>query len=270
MANCWLCGQEALVAGVGPLDQDQAVNCPTCGRYTLDTSALNALQDIRSPLRPCRYLVSGHLREMGLRPGWRGAALPLTEDSLAAIVAAAPVEVTERIDRLLVNWATLGDHAGACHNIDEKADPALGYCRNYDELLFFVDQLRRQGLLEYKPGNGFRLTAEGWARVRDLRRNAVDTTQAFFAMWFSPEVQAAFDKGIEPGIRDAGYRALRIDNKEHSNRIDDEIIVEINRSRFLVAQKQVPRSRLHRQPSRRVLRGRLRARAGQACHLDGA
>ena len=34
---------------------------------------------------------------------------------------------------------------------------------------------------------------------------------------------------------DAGYTAMRIDRKEHINKIDDEIIAEIRRSRFLVA-----------------------------------
>lgn len=41
--------------------------------------------------------------------------------------------------------------------------------------------------------------------------------------------------GIEPAIRESGYRAVRIDKKEHVNKIDDEIIAEIRRSKFLVA-----------------------------------
>ena len=40
--------------------------------------------------------------------------------------------------------------------------------------------------------------------------------------------------GIEPGIRDAGYKPSRIDRKGHTNKIDDEIIAEIRRSRFVV------------------------------------
>ena len=37
------------------------------------------------------------------------------------------------------------------------------------------------------------------------------------------------------GIEDAGYLALRIDNKEHNDKICDEIIAEIRRSKFVVA-----------------------------------
>lgn len=34
---------------------------------------------------------------------------------------------------------------------------------------------------------------------------------------------------------DAGYEPLRIDQKEHVNKIDDEIVLEIRRSKFLIA-----------------------------------
>jgi hypothetical protein len=54
-------------------------------------------------------------------------------------------------------------------------------------------------------------------------------------MWFNPSTEDTYAQGIAPGIEDAGYKPLRIDNKEHSNKIDDEIIAEIRRSRFLVA-----------------------------------
>ena len=54
-------------------------------------------------------------------------------------------------------------------------------------------------------------------------------------MWFDESMMAVYQEGIEPAIRAAGYRPLRIDQKEHINRIDDEIIAEIRRSRFLVA-----------------------------------
>ena len=44
--------------------------------------------------------------------------------------------------------------------------------------------------------------------------------------------QAAYAQGIEPAIGDTGYRAMRIDKKEHSHRIDDEIIAEAKVRRY--------------------------------------
>ena len=54
-------------------------------------------------------------------------------------------------------------------------------------------------------------------------------------MWINPEMDDAYEQGIEEGIEAAGYKPMRIDKKPDVNKIDDEIIAQIRRSRFLVA-----------------------------------
>ena len=54
-------------------------------------------------------------------------------------------------------------------------------------------------------------------------------------MWFDVTTGDAWADGLKKGIADAGYEPLRIDAKEHVNKICDEIIAEIRRSRFVVA-----------------------------------
>ncbi len=54
-------------------------------------------------------------------------------------------------------------------------------------------------------------------------------------MWFDESLRDASENGLERGIRDAGYDPLRIDRLEHVRKIDDEIIAQIRRSRFVVA-----------------------------------
>ena len=54
-------------------------------------------------------------------------------------------------------------------------------------------------------------------------------------MWFDKSMNEAYEIGVRPGIEKSGYMAVRIDRQEHNNRIDDEIIAEIRRSRFVVA-----------------------------------
>ena len=62
-----------------------------------------------------------------------------------------------------------------------------------------------------------------------------ETKQVFVAMWFNFEMSDAYKHGIEPAIRDVGFIPMRIDEKKDANRIDDDIITEIERSRFVVA-----------------------------------
>ena len=77
-------------------------------------------------------------------------------------------------------------------------------------------------------------SVDGHSQVAAKQEN-VNTSQGFVAMWFDDSMTEAYEKGIQPAIEDAGYKAMRIDQKEHANKIDDEIIAEIRRSRFIVA-----------------------------------
>ena len=106
------------------------------------------------------------------------------------------------------------------------------------EVQFFVDYLLDKGWVKgQRQGHGmglFAVTIDGYSRIEDLETN-VNSAQAFVAMWFDNSMSDCFEKAIEPAIRQAGYEPMRIDQKEHINKIDDEIIAEIRRSRFLVA-----------------------------------
>lgn len=110
---------------------------------------------------------------------------------------------------------------------------------SFQELAQLLHLLEESGLLQgsfYASGGAsIRPTVRGWQELDNLRRPRTDSAQAFVAMWFNDLTVEAYSKGIEPAIRGAGYQAIRIDKKEHNNKIDDEIIAEIRRSRFLIA-----------------------------------
>ena len=111
-----------------------------------------------------------------------------------------------------------------------RNDGPFGISNNY--IRFFKTQNFPDRLLRQST---FAITANGWDRIEELEAARPSTTQAFVAMWFSDTMLPIFKEGLAPAIEDAGYEPLRIDNKEHVNKIDDEIIAEIRRSRFLVA-----------------------------------
>lgn len=99
------------------------------------------------------------------------------------------------------------------------------------------------GLVELMAADGYlildhqsiRLTTKGLDKVEALESSGADTRQVFIAMWFGSDMDEAWRLGIAPAVRDAGYEPFRIDGKEHNNKIDDEIVAEIKRSRFLIA-----------------------------------
>jgi hypothetical protein len=62
-----------------------------------------------------------------------------------------------------------------------------------------------------------------------------DSAQGFVAMAFDQRLREAWDRGFDPAIRAAGFNPLRLNNKDYVGGISDQIIAEIRRSRFVVA-----------------------------------
>lgn len=102
------------------------------------------------------------------------------------------------------------------------------------ELLGLIDLVAKRGFISFDGGN-IQILPDGYARLAEIETGGANTRQAFVAMWFADEMKEPWRLGFAPGIRDAGYEPFRIDGKEHNNKIDDEIVAEIKRSRFLIA-----------------------------------
>jgi nucleoside 2-deoxyribosyltransferase len=116
------------------------------------------------------------------------------------------------------------------------------YARNPQEYLFFLELLRDKELIAVKisrttDGGGvlspIAITPSGWQRLEYLEAGA-NSGQVFVAMSFAHEMDPAY-LAIEKACKSLGFMARRIDTKEHNNEIVGEILYEIARSRFVVA-----------------------------------
>ncbi len=120
-----------------------------------------------------------------------------------------------------------------------KAIAAWSESLNGNEVEYLLDYLDKQGWIERRATSPFRnrfiFTVEGYTRLAELETANAESTKGFVAMWFDDSLKEAWEKGIKRGIKDAGYEAVRIDQQEHNDKIDDRIIAEIRRSRFVVA-----------------------------------
>ena len=88
-----------------------------------------------------------------------------------------------------------------------------------------------------KEQNGtesYTITVPGYQHVAEQLAKK-DLSQCFVAMWFDDSMNQAYEEGIKKAVEECGYKLLRIDKKLDVNKIDDEIIAEIRRSRFVVA-----------------------------------
>lgn len=126
----------------------------------------------------------------------------------------------------------LGKAVKIASHLDEIQAATL--LKNVDEISYLIREIRDKDWINV--GRGWVvILSKGYQRLEELRKTNAASDQAFVAMWLAPSMDEVWKKGLEPGIREAGYKALRIDRSESNNKIDDEIIAEIRHSRFVVA-----------------------------------
>ncbi|MDR1492974.1 MAG: nucleoside 2-deoxyribosyltransferase [Planctomycetaceae bacterium] len=112
----------------------------------------------------------------------------------------------------------------------------LLFANNPEETAQTLLLLENQGWIDQDLNNkAFWIIPKGWEHLRELKKQpAGNINQAFVAMWFNSDRTKFYDT-IEEVCKETGYKALRIDRKEHNDKIDDQILAEIRKSRILIA-----------------------------------
>ena len=175
------------------------------------------------------------------------------------------LSVTERADRLLTYLAEEANELGWLVEFTDfppGAVEALGFrpdevehawskptnlrayawseSDNWDAVRALLDHLERRGLISLQEQTtnagiyAYAVNVEGYARVEQFASSTV-STQAFVAMWFDGSMDDAYENGIAPAIAASGYDAKVINRDLTVDKIDDAIIAEIRKSKFIVA-----------------------------------
>ena len=147
-----------------------------------------------------------------------------------------PVHVrAERLLRYLVNKAKQVGHSFVTQEIIEDLDAfAWSESSTPSEIAYFVSYLMNRSWLTGGMNAYCTITVSGYQHVAEQTTNK-DLSQCFVAMWFDDSMNSAYEEGIKKAVEECGYTPLRIDKKPDVNKIDDEIIAEIRRSHFVVA-----------------------------------
>ena len=235
---------------VGRLDLT-SVNSPRAGgNYAVEDTAKNKLSTLnqRDKVKLTSWL--DEQRRFGI------LTPIITRDSIIEVQNKKELRIAERVDGILRYLESkllgLGKNVQICL-FRSVADEEL----TEDHLKFFdllrlsgsVDADELESLLEHLEDRGYidqpfesmgpiqyyLLTVEGYERLEEIEKPYQDSTKVFVAMWFDASMDEVWEKGIRPAITEAGYEPVRVDKQEHVNKIDDEIIAEIRRARFVVA-----------------------------------
>ena len=158
------------------------------------------------------------------------------EDALSA----APIPVHERAVSLLRYTADRTERVGTYVALEDHMDGALAWSESTDttEIMFLAEYLDSEVLLRRGGSGGLMpqctVSVKGYSLLAE-ERTALLPYQAFVAMWFDESMDDVYEQGIRPAIEDVGYEAYRVDRTHDIGKIDDAIIREIRRSKFVVA-----------------------------------
>lgn len=245
LKNCPVCkGPAKFLSGDGG---SHKVVCPRCGEFSIGWQTrfpheyFNAVQIAN---------LSGWIRE--------NQGCKISVHDMTGLASLRTPSVGEKGEKLLFWLTKLRPKAGEYvrlvfddypHHVPERLSGlvrrqtlikpeflAFSWTQDYQEFIYVLDEYleRERGFVEFRDGCCYRITPNGWSYIHSLQQTNVQSLVGFIAMWFDKSADPAWT-AIEAEIRSSGYEPLRIDRKEHNNKIDDEIVAGIRRSKFLVA-----------------------------------
>lgn len=243
MKQCPFCNRESAWGPLGEYSSNYFFDCPSCGPFGISDVLWHSL----SPEKNEEILKISHL--LAENKLYKSVKYLLTLNKLfladnwevitcSEFLKKYPKDPIEILDRTLLNLSRKTNHPSDWIIVDETLKE-LFFSKNEDGIRYIMRQFFNMKLtteLNSILPSSIYIETEGWLKITELKMKPAGLQdQAFVAMWFDDSTNNFFPI-IENSLRDAiGYKAMRIDSKQHNNKICDEIIAEIKKSKFLIA-----------------------------------
>jgi hypothetical protein len=203
---------------------------PRCGSFAASSGAWLKVETPEHLVR-----LSGWVREQNAATG----KPPVISPEISRRVAGMAIPgLQERANRALLlfarKWPELDGWYVARGLACDLELQGVTYSKDETETEVLLRLMVDQSNLSERTG-AISLSTHGLLYAEALATGQPNSIQAFVAMSFDENLLDAWANGFDPAIRAAGFTPMRIDNKEYVGGISDEIIAEIRRSRFVVA-----------------------------------
>lgn len=222
---CPLCSRPAIRQG--GLGDFAEINCDQCGQYRHTGSAEASIANWDRRLKLKIGFWTRDQNDLG--------DVAQVSSTTPAFVEALPNKtISERLDRFL-RWAiSVQKDLGGRFPVNTARFIGVTHSMSDGDVGALANLAVEKGWLAQGWNSGFgQITPQGFMYASD--RPSADSVNGFIAMWFDPSMVGTRTDGLEPAIRAAGYNPVIVSGVEHSNKIDDEIVVQIRQAKFLVA-----------------------------------
>jgi len=238
--SCPLCGNTLLSQPSVSEHYDASLyDCPRCGNYTLSN-----LIRFHEGFDTNKHLISAWIRRQNNLGNWYPFVGVGQIDGISNWFdnlqhAGFPQDVSGKLDALLLTYADIvkDEYKKVVKIKSYPSLPAEIAARNIDEVEGLNQLLEQLDYIWCEPSHPYqhiRITAKGWFRINELRRNSKLSDSAFIAMWFD-DCMDKYRRATIKAVSYCGYNPIVVDQQEFNGFIMDQVISLIGRSRFLIA-----------------------------------
>ncbi len=227
-------------------------SCSRCGVFYLDEHLSMVLNDMLDADIQRRAVLSHWIRtkyesvakEPPNEQSYREDVV-LDEQLVDSIIKNPRPSLPEQADNF-IRW--IGDNAkigGRYVDVDQFAIVAVVGSATFEEFLLMFEYLTKERMIIDVPGvvrgrDGIwakvTLSFPGWERYRELKLATPDTRKAFMAMEYGhPELDSLFKDVLKPAVEQTGFDLFILAERPKAGLLDDRLRVEIQTSRFLIA-----------------------------------
>ena len=222
---CPLCSHEAQFDNN---TDGRSVDCPVCSKFVITGSMEATLESLDPRLRQKIGFWTRDQNDLG--------ESPVVDTYSGELVEKLPEKtIVERAERLLRYGIGQQKDLGSSFRLTSPSLIGGTHSRSINDITALADLLWQKGWLgdNFRNGLNAQVTPQGFMHATEA--NISESVNGFIAMWFDKSMDPARTEGLEPAIRNAGYTPVIVSGVEHINKIDDEIISQIRKSKFLVA-----------------------------------
>lgn len=225
--HCPLCGANASFHESSMVDV-YVWECRRCGEVRVTFELLSFIEEVKDK-------IGFKLSTVARMSTDNRSPVTLTTENYQTLANDLPrYTPMEKLDFLLYRLMLKTEHFGRDAEFSAEWDYPLVFCADFSEISFLLAELSNRGCVQL-TSDSITLTMHGWDTASEIGKKGRSSDAVFIAMSFDATRDAIYETCIAPAIQDAGYKPLRVDKVEHANRIDDQIISDIRRSRFMVA-----------------------------------
>jgi len=243
---CFFCGRTDIIAPeTGFEDIPYSYKCLVCGHVKLTEEAADDFIGESFSKKNKLILSISHRNDYEKRKKKKQSKPYSLEDLHRLINRYVIFDPIEKMNNALLILDNQSTRVAQKIKIPIKDDFTYYHCFDQHELLALLNMLVEEGYIQAQdppnPHNKLWITAKGYGKIRELKSVNQESNMCFVAIWFAHDMNEVYKKAIKPAIEfieegqaEPRFKAIKIDNVEHINDINDEIIAAIRRSRFMV------------------------------------